>query len=219
MSDDKDATLDGWAFPNVGVSCISMKVVTVWKDEMGLNPSNTWTAIVPWQFVTKALIKQSFCLWRLSGGNCLMSSVFPAASPWRGRMLPLLPGELHPADVGSAVQWWWNLAHFDPMWNDRNIWAAALQPPLLFPHLYAAGISPDLTEALFCLPQMPAWQASSGCFQPKVRATAATPEPPEPADNDERNLESRSSEQLLRNRKSDISVDQCWRWETSVVWP
>lgn len=31
--------------------------LNVWKDEMGLYPSNTWTTNVTWQFVTKALIK------------------------------------------------------------------------------------------------------------------------------------------------------------------
>lgn len=84
------------------------------------------------------------------------------------------------------------------MWNDRNIWAAALQPPLLLPYLHLAGINPDLTGSVLC--STGAWRAFSGCFQPKVRSGAATPGLPKPADNDERNLESRSSEQLLRKR-------------------
>lgn len=29
-------------------------------------------------------------------------------------------------------QWWWYLAHFDPMWNDTNIWGAAAMIPLTF---------------------------------------------------------------------------------------
>lgn len=100
------------------------------------------------------------------------------------------------------------------MWNDRNIWAAALQPPLLLTYLHLAGINPDLTGSVLC--STGAWRASSGCFQPKVRSGAATPKLPKPADNDERNLESRSSEQLLRKRniwhqcRSGLAVEnQC----------
>lgn len=106
------------------------RVVTVWKDEMGLNPSNTWTANCPMavchQSPDRTLERPRVAA---VNGICLTSSVFPAVLSTASSPLT---GELDPASVLSVVQWWWNLAHFDPMWNDTNIWAAALQSPPLF---------------------------------------------------------------------------------------
>lgn len=73
---------------------------------MGYDPFNTWTAIALWQSVTKALIKQDFCMLQLRGGSkgLTLSVRLSCSFSWRGWRLLTLPGEGNTAQICGAVQ-------------------------------------------------------------------------------------------------------------------
>lgn len=63
---------------------------------------------------------------------------------WRGRLLES-HGESSSFSASKEwtsqqFQWWWYLAHFDPMWNDMNNWETA-----------SLKMTPSLTKAWFSI--------------------------------------------------------------------
>lgn len=74
-------------------------VFFVWKDEMGSNPSNTWTAICPMAVCHQSPDRTTFLrAAAFRGGKSPNVVRLSCSFSWRrGRRPPPLPGELGPA--------------------------------------------------------------------------------------------------------------------------